>query len=140
MRRKKKPVFLKRGPWQKIDEWLGSLEYLVKRGKKNVYLIERGIVGFDNHTRYTLALSSIPGIKSICNVPIIIDAAHGTGRRDIVPAMTFAGVAAGADGILLETHYDPDNALGADSTQTIDIETFHKTIDKAKKIYNLIRN
>lgn len=137
--KQEKPVFLKRGPWEKLDEWLGSLEYLARRGKKNVYLIERGIVGFDNHVRYTLALSSIPSIKAICNVPILVDASHGTGRRDIVPSMTFAGVAAGADGVLLETHYDPEKAIGADNVQTIDFPTFHKTIKKCKEIYNIIR-
>lgn len=138
--KQKKPVFLKRGPWQKLDEWLGSLEYLVRRGKNNVYLIERGTVGFDNHTRYSLCLSSIPAIKAICDVPIIVDASHGTGRRDIVQSMTFAGVAAGADGILLETHYDPERALGADAVQTIDFNAFHKTVAKAKEIYNLVEN
>ncbi|MFH1401632.1 MAG: hypothetical protein ABIG40_01585 [Parcubacteria group bacterium] len=137
--KQEKPVFLKRGAWEKLDEWLGSLEYLVKRGKKNIYLIERGIVGFDNHTRYTLAISSIPSIKAICNVPIIIDACHGTGRRDIVPAMTYAGIGAGAAGILLETHYDPENAMGADAAQTINFQTFHKTVARAKEIYDIVR-
>lgn len=137
--KQEKPVFLKRGAWQTIDEWLGSLEYLVRNGKNNIYLIERGIVGIDNHTRYSLCLSSIPAIKEICNVPIIVDACHGTGRRDIVPAMTWAGVASGADGILLETHFDPEKATGADAVQTIDFATFHKTVAKAKEIYNIIR-
>lgn len=136
--KQKKPVFLKRGAWQKIDEWLGALEYLVKRGKKNIYLIDRGIVGFDNHTRYSLSLSSIPAIKEICNVPIIVDACHSTGRRDIVPQMSYAGIAAGADGILLETHPEPEKSL-SDADQTIDFETFHKTVATAKEIYNIVR-
>ncbi|MHA1676153.1 MAG: 3-deoxy-7-phosphoheptulonate synthase [Candidatus Njordarchaeales archaeon] len=138
--KQEKPVFLKRGAWQTVDEWLGSLEYLVRRGKRNVFLIERGIVGLDNHTRYSLCLSSIPAVKEICNVSIIVDACHGTGRRDIVPAMTFAGVAAGADGILLETHYDPENAMGADAVQTIGLDTFHRTVSKAREIYKLLRD
>jgi len=136
--KQKKPVFLKRGAWQKLDEWLGSLEYLVKNGKKNVYLIERGIVGFDNHTRYSLCLSSIPAIKAICNVPIIVDTCHGTGRRDLVYPLSCAGIACGADGILLETHPDPEKSL-SDADQTIDFETFHKTVSKCKKIYQIIR-
>lgn len=134
-----KPVFLKRGAWEKLDELLGSLEYLCRRGKKNIYIIERGIVGFDNHTRYTLALSSVPAIKAVCNVPVIVDPCHGTGRRDIVPAMAWAGMGAGADGLLIETHYDPENAMGADAAQTIDLPTFHKAIATAKEIYNLVR-
>jgi len=137
--KQEKPVFLKRGAWQTLDEWLGSLEYLVERGKRNIFLIERGVVGFDNHTRYSLCLSSIPAIKEICNAPVIVDACHGTGRRDIVPAMTFAGIAAGADGVLLETHFDPDNAMGADAAQTIDFDTFYRTISKAREIYNIIK-
>ena len=137
--KQEKPVFLKRGIWEKLDEWLGSLEYLVRNGKTNVYLIERGIVGFDNHTRYSLCLSSIPAIKAICKVPVIVDACHGTGRRDIVPQMSYAGIAAGADGILLETHYSPEQSL-SDADQTIDFETFRQTIATSKKIYNLIKN
>jgi len=136
--KQEKPVFLKRGAWEKLDEWLGSLEYLVKNGKKNIYLIERGIVGFDNHARYSLCLSSIPAIKEICNVPIIVDACHGTGRRDIVPAMSFAGIACGADGILLETHPEPEKSL-SDADQTIDLDTFHETVAKSKEIYKIVR-
>lgn len=137
--KQEKPVFLKRGAWQKLDEWLGSLEYLVRRGKNNIYLIERGVVGIDDHTRYSLCLSSIPAIKAISNVPIIVDACHGTGRRDIVPAMTLAGIAAGAEGILLETHFNPRQALGVDSPQTVDFPTFHRIVAQAKRIYNLLR-
>lgn len=134
--KQEKPVFLKRGAWQTIDEWLGSLEYLVKYGKKNIYLTERGTVGFDNHTRYTLCLSSIPAIKEICNVPIIIDACHGTGRRDLVSPLTYAGIACGASGLLLETHPEPEKSL-SDADQTISFETFHKTVDKCREIYNI---
>jgi 3-deoxy-7-phosphoheptulonate synthase len=133
-----KPVFLKRGMWQKLDEWLGSLEYLVKNGKNNIYLIERGTVGIDNHTRWSLGLSSIPAIKEICDVPVIVDACHGSGRRDLVPALSCAGIAVGAAGVLLETHYSPEQSL-SDAEQTIDFETFHKTVRKCKEIYDLIR-
>lgn len=136
--RQSKPVFLKRGMGQKIDEWLGSLEYLVSNGKNNIYLIERGIVGIDNHTRYSLCLSSIPAIKEICDVPIIVDACHGTGRRDIVPSLSYAGIACGADGILLETHPVPEQSI-SDADQTISFETFHKTVDKCREIYNIIK-
>jgi 3-deoxy-7-phosphoheptulonate synthase len=136
--KQRKPVFLKRGSWQRLDEWLGSLEYFAREGKRNVRLIERGIVGFDNHTRYSLCLASIPAIKSICDVPIIVDACHGTGRRDIVPQMTYAGVACGSDGILLETHYDPEKSL-SDADQTIDLNTFHETVSKAKQLYQIVQ-
>jgi 3-deoxy-7-phosphoheptulonate synthase len=132
-----KPVFLKRGMWQKLDEWLGSLEYLVKDGKNNVYLIERGTVGIDNHTRWCLGLSSIPAINEICDVPVIVDACHSSGRRDLVPALSLAGIACGAAGVLLETHPDPDKSL-SDAEQTIDFETFHKTVKKCKEIYNIV--
>lgn len=138
MSKQSKPVFLKRGAWQRLDEWLGSLEYLVKNGKNNVYLIERGIVGIDNHTRWSLCLSSIPAIKEICNVPVIADACHSSGRRDLVSALSRAGIAAGAAGILLETHFNPDQSL-SDAEQTIDFDTFHKTVKKCKEIYNIVR-
>jgi len=137
--KQEKPVFLKRGIWQKLDEWLGSLEYLVKHGKKNIYLIERGIVGSDNHARYSLCLSSIPAIKSICNVPIVVDACHGTGRRDLVSPLSCAGIACGADGILLETHPDPEKSI-SDADQTVSFKTFHETVKKCKKIYQIIKN
>lgn len=136
--KQEKPVFLKRGSWQKLDEWLGSLEYLVKNGKNNIYLIERGVIGFDNHTRYSLCLSSIPAIKAICDVPVIVDACHGTGRRDLVPPLTYAGIAAGADGLLLETHPEPEKSL-SDADQTTDFQTFHKTVAISKEIYSIIR-
>lgn len=133
-----KPIFLKRGPWQKLDEWLGSLEYLAQAGKTNVILIERGIVGIDNHTRYSLCLSSIPAIAQLTNVPVLVDGSHGTGRRDIVPQMTFAGIACGAAGALLETHYDPDHSL-SDADQAIDLATFIKTVETSRKLYALMR-
>jgi len=130
-----KPVFLKRGSWQTIDEWLGSLEYLIQNGKNNVYLIERGIVGIDTHTRWSLCLSSIPAINEICDVPVIADPCHGSGRRDIVSSLAYAGIACGAAGVLLE---NPDKSI-SDAEQIISFETFHKTVSTCKEIYDIVR-
>lgn len=118
-----KPVFLKRNVGATVDEWLGSAEHLLIGGVKELYLIERGSSTFHNDVRWTPCVHTIPSVQSICNIPVIMDASHGTGRRDLVPAMTLAGVAAGANGVLVETHISPDNSM-SDAEQAIDYKTF----------------
>src|SRR5271156_1317111 len=106
-----KPVLLKRGMSATIEELLLSAEYILSGGNYNVVLCERGIRTFENYLRNTLDIAAIPVIKKLSHLPIVADPSHGTGRRDKVPPMARAAVAAGADGLLIEVHNDPDHAL-----------------------------
>ncbi|MGH2614476.1 MAG: 3-deoxy-7-phosphoheptulonate synthase [Thermomicrobiales bacterium] len=112
------PVLLKRGFSATIEEWLMSAEYILAQGNPDVVLCERGIRGFDPATRFTLDLNAVPLVKELSHLPIIVDPSHGTGRRSLVSRMALAGLAAGADGLIIEAHPDPDSAL-CDGTQTI---------------------
>jgi len=131
------PVFLKRNPGATIDELLGSAEWILKAGCKELYLIERGSSTNATHVRWDLSLSLIPAIKSISNIPVIVDASHGTGRRDLVGPMTLAGVAAGAGGILVETHYSPKDSL-SDADQALPLHEFETLLIKVNKIREII--
>ena len=113
-----KPVLLKRGFSATIEEWLMSAEYVLAQGNPDVVLCERGIRGFDSATRFTLDLTAVPLVKELSHLPIIVDPSHGTGRRSLVTRMALAGLAAGADGLIIEAHQDPDNAK-CDAAQTI---------------------
>lgn len=130
-------VTIKRGVGQNIDEFLGAVEYLMG-GKCNPILIERGSSTYHTHTRWDLCISMIPAIKRITGLPIIVDASHGTGRADLVEPMTYAGVAAGADGWLLECHPCPEKSL-SDAQQAITLEDFERINTKAKTIHEYIR-
>jgi 3-deoxy-7-phosphoheptulonate synthase len=112
------PVLLKRGFSATIEEWLMSAEYVLAHGNSDVVLCERGIRGFDPATRFTLDLTSVPLVKELSHLPIIVDPSHGTGRRSLVGRMALAGLAAGADGLIVEAHPDPDRAR-CDASQTI---------------------
>src|ERR1700739_2951737 len=107
----RKPVLLKRGISATIEELLLSAEYILSGGNYDVILCERGIRTFETYTRNTMDISAIPVVKKLSHLPIIGDPSHGTGRRDKVAAMSRAAVAAGADGLLIEVHPDPDHAL-----------------------------
>lgn len=133
-----KPVFLKRHPGSTLDEWLGSAEYILKNGCNELYLIERGSVSHTNHTRWDLSVSMIAAAKTITNIPIIGDPSHGTGRRDLVKPMALACVAAGADGILIETHYSPDESH-SDSEQAISTKDFTKLASQIIFLNKLIK-
>ena len=113
-----KPVLLKRGMSATIEELLLSAEYILSGGNYNVILCERGIRTFETYLRNTLDIAAIPVIKKLSHLPIIADPSHGTGRRDKVPPMARAAVAAGADGLLIEVHNDPDHAL-SDGAQSL---------------------
>jgi 3-deoxy-7-phosphoheptulonate synthase len=113
-----RPVLLKRGFSATIEEWLMSAEYVMAHGNPNVVLCERGIRGFDPATRFTLDLTAVPLVKELSHLPIIVDPSHGTGRRSLVARMALAGLAAGADGLIIEAHPDPESAR-CDGTQTI---------------------
>ncbi len=106
-----KPVLLKRGMGNTIDELLLSAEHLIAGGNKQVILCERGIRTFEHATRYTLDISAVPVLKARTGLPVIVDPSHGTGAAALVPAMALAAVAAGADGLLIEVHHDPAAAL-----------------------------
>lgn len=112
------PVLLKRGFAATQEEFLMSAEYIMAGGNTNVVLCERGIRAFDSAFRFSLDLNVVPSIKEISHLPIVVDPSHGTGRRSLVARMAMAGLAAGADGLMLEVHLDPDNAL-SDGYQTI---------------------
>jgi 3-deoxy-7-phosphoheptulonate synthase len=116
--RQRKPVLLKRGISATIEEWLLSAEYILAGGNMDVILCERGIRTFESATRNTLDISAIPVVKSLSHLPIIADPSHGTGRRDKVAPMARAAVAAGADGLIIEVHCDPDRAL-SDGAQSL---------------------
>jgi len=116
--RTRKPVLLKRGISATIEEWLLSAEYLLGGGNMDVILCERGIRTFETYTRNTLDISAIPIVKKLSHLPIFVDPSHGTGRRDKVAPMARAAVAAGADGLIIEVHVDPDRAL-SDGAQSL---------------------
>lgn len=124
-----KPVFLKRNPGATLDEWLGAAEHLLVGGVKEIYLVERGSVSHVNHVRWDLSISMIPAVKAITKIPVIVDASHGTGRRDLVEPMTLAGIAAGAGGLLCEVHPDPEKSL-SDADQAIDFSSFEQLMKK----------
>jgi len=121
--RVRKPVLLKRGLAATIEEWLLSAEYILAGGNTQVILCERGIRTFENATRNTLDISAIPVVKKLSHLPIVVDPSHGTGRRDKVAPMARAAVAAGADGVIIEVHNDPDKAW-SDGPQSLYPEQF----------------
>lgn len=116
--RSDKPVLLKRGFSATLEEFLMSAEYIMAHGNPNVVLCERGIRTSDTAFRFNLDLNIVPGVREVSHLPIIVDPSHGTGRRELVHRMALAGIAAGADGLAIEIHPDPDNAL-SDGMQTI---------------------
>jgi 3-deoxy-7-phosphoheptulonate synthase len=106
-----RPVLLKRGMFSTLEEWLNCAEYILSEGNPDVILCERGIRTFESYTRNTLDLSAVPAIRELTHLPIIIDPTHSTGRISLIGPMSLASVAAGADGLLIEVHYRPQEAL-----------------------------
>jgi len=129
----RKPVLLKRGISATIEELLLSAEYILSGGNYDVILCERGIRTFENSTRNTMDISAIPVVKSLSHLPILADPSHGTGRRDKVLPMARAAVAAGADGLLIEVHHDPDHAL-SDGAQSLFPEQFAELMEQLRII------
>lgn len=128
-----KPVLLKRGFSSTVKEWLMSAEYLMDNGNDQVILCERGIRTFSDITRNTLDLSVVPILKEVSHLPIIVDPSHGTGLSSLVGSMSLAAIAAGADGLMIEVHNDPPNAL-SDGDQSILPGQFAQIVDKVMKI------
>ena len=129
----RKPVLLKRGIAATIEEWLLSAEYVLAGGNLDVMLCERGIRTFETYTRNTLDLAAIPVVKKLSHLPIVVDPSHGTGRRDKVAPMARAAVAAGADGVMVEVHTDPDRAL-SDGAQSLYPEQFAQLMKELRII------
>jgi len=135
--RQPKPVLLKRGISATIEELLLSAEYILAGGNYNVILCERGIRTFETYTRNTMDISAIPVVKKLSHLPIVADPSHGTGRRDQVAAMARAAVAAGADGLLVEVHPDPDHAL-SDGAQSLRPAQFEELMGQLRMIASAV--
>jgi 3-deoxy-7-phosphoheptulonate synthase len=129
----RKPVLLKRGMSATLEEWLMAAEYVLAGGNYQVVLCERGVRTFSDHSRNTLDLSVIPPAKQLSHLPILVDPSHGTGRRDYVPPMALAALAAGADGLLIEVHPQPDRAL-SDGAQSLDFAAFDRLLESLKRL------
>lgn len=127
-----KPVLLKRGMSSTLEEWLLAAEYILSGGNNNVILCERGIRTFETATRNTLDLSMVPLVKSLSHLPIIVDPSQGTGLRDLITPMSLASIAAGADGLILEVHNHPEEAM-SDGDQSLYFDQFS---DLMKKVQN----
>lgn len=128
-----KPALLKRGMQSTLSEWLNCAEYILAEGNTNVILCERGIRTFETYTRNTLDLNIVPAVKEVTHLPIIVDPSHGTGRLSLVEPMCLAAVAAGADGLILEVHYKPDEAI-CDKDQALTPPMFEEIAEKVKKL------
>ncbi|HCU24315.1 MAG TPA: 3-deoxy-7-phosphoheptulonate synthase [Deltaproteobacteria bacterium] len=133
----KKPVLLKRGMSTTIKEWLMSAEYILSEGNHDVILCERGIRTFETATRNTLDLSAVPVLREQTHLPVIVDPSHGTGVRDYVPPMAMAGAAVGADGLMIEVHPTPEQAL-SDGAQSLTLEMFSEMMEKLKPLVELM--
>jgi len=129
----RKPVLLKRGMMATIEEYLWAAEYILNQGNDQVILCERGIRTFETSTRNTLDLSAVPVLKRLTHLPVIVDPSHGTGVRWMVPSMAKAAVAVGADGLIMEVHYNPDGAL-CDGYQSLSLDEFDNLMCDLKKI------
>ncbi len=128
-----KPVLLKRGASATLDELLLAAEYILNAGNPNVMLCERGIRTFEAHTRYTLPLASVPWLHERTHLPVVVDPSHGTGHASLVTPMAAAAVAAGADGLIVEVHPDPESAL-SDGYQSLDVAEFEKLMTLCRRV------
>jgi 3-deoxy-7-phosphoheptulonate synthase len=133
----KKPVLLKRGMMATIEEFLQAAEYILNAGNDQVILCERGIRTFETSTRNTLDLSAVPMLKQLTHLPVIIDPSHGTGLRWMVPAMSKAAVAVGTDGLIMEVHYKPEEAL-CDGHQSLSLDEFSQLMIDLKRVAKAI--
>ncbi len=128
-----RPVLLKRGPSATVDEWLLAAEYILDAGNPNVMLCERGIRTFETHTRFTLPLASAPYVQAKTHLPVVMDPSHGTGHTHLVTAMARASIAAGADGLIIEVHPNPDKAM-SDGYQSLNFPQFENMMNECRRI------
>jgi 3-deoxy-7-phosphoheptulonate synthase len=133
----KLPVLLKRGMAATLDEWLLAAEYVMSEGNYNVILCERGVRTFALHTRNTLDLAAVPAVRRISHLPVVIDASHAAGKNYMVAPLARAGVAAGADGVLVEVHNDPKTAL-CDAAQALTLQEYEEMLAELRAIRNVI--
>lgn len=129
----KKPVLLKRGMMATVKEWLMAAEYILSSGNFQVILCERGIRTFEDQTRFTLDINAIPLVKLLSHLPVIVDPSHGTGKWGLVPSAAKAAIAAGADGLLIEVHHSPEDAL-SDGEQSLRPEKFSKLMQEIRAV------
>ncbi len=127
------PILLKRGPAARLKEFLLAAEYILKTGNMQVVLCERGIRTFEDLTRNTLDIAAVPVLKRETHLPVIVDPSHAAGRRDIVADLAAAAVAAGADGLMIEVHPQPDEAL-SDADQTLGFDEFEELVSKVEAV------
>ncbi len=128
-----KPVMLKRGMWASVEEWLLAAEYILSQGNRDVILCERGILSYETATRFTFDVNAIPLVKRLSHLPVIGDPSHGTGRWYLVESVAAAAVAAGADGLIIEVHPNPDQAL-SDGPQSLTPDNFRKLMERIRPI------
>ena len=131
------PVLLKRGLSATLDEWLLAAEYIMSEGNYQIILCERGIRTFAQHTRNTLDLSAIPAVRRISHLPVIVDPSHGTGKNYMVTPLARAGVAVGADGLIIEVHDQPDRAL-CDGAQALTLDQYEQLVSEVRAIHEVI--
>ena len=135
--RSQRPVLLKRGMNSTIEEWLNCAEYILNEGNPHVILCERGIRTFEKYTRNTLDLSSVPAVKELSHLPIIVDPSHATGRVSLIPSLSLAAVAAGADGVIVEVDINPQEAL-CDGEQTLTPSQFADIVRKINGLHQFM--
>jgi 3-deoxy-7-phosphoheptulonate synthase len=128
-----KPVLLKRGPSATMDEFLLAAEYVLDAGSKDVMLCERGLRTFEDHTRFTLPLASVPYLHEKTHLPVVVDPSHGTGKASLVAPMALAAVAAGADGLIVEVHPEPERAL-SDGAQSLNPAAFADMLAACRRV------
>ena len=134
----RKPILLKRGLSATIEEWLMSAEYIMSGGNREIILCERGIRTFERMTRNTLDISAIPVVQKISHLPIVVDPSHATGLRNVVPSMSKAAIAAGADGLIIEVHHSPETAV-CDGAQSLYPEQFEELFEELKALAKVIK-
>jgi 3-deoxy-7-phosphoheptulonate synthase len=132
-----KPVLLKRGMMSTIEEWLLSAEYILASGNPNVILCERGIRTFETATRNTLDINAVPVVKEMSHLPVLVDPSHSTGKRSLVTPVSRAGIAAGADGLIIEVHPDPDHAQ-SDGYQSITPAALAELIEECRAVAGIV--
>ncbi|HET9582125.1 MAG TPA: 3-deoxy-7-phosphoheptulonate synthase [Gemmatimonadota bacterium] len=137
--RSDRPVFLKRGQSATLEEFLLAAEYIVAEGNPNVILCERGIRTFERYTRNTLDIAAVPVLKGLSHLPVVVDPSHATGRRELVPPLALAALAAGADGIMVEVHPDPENAL-SDGPQSLTFPQFAGMMGELERLRAALRS
>ncbi len=133
-----KPILLKRGLSSTIEEWLMSAEYIISSGNPNVILAERGIRTFETYTRNTLDVSAVLAVKELSHLPVIIDPSHAAGRWSMIEKLSAASLAVGADGLIVEVHHDPENAL-SDGAQSLKLDRFASAMDSLRELAEALR-